>query len=617
MCTGCFKKVVGTAMAMRLELLQHHTSYDASPSAARPRSATFHRGNPASFCWRPLRNLIQHNIKASNTLLLNSQICHFLDANPLFMLRPLDRPSCVNIKPSGVAHASARKGGNGGDYDDRSDYKQPSPKEESGNLMSFTVILIKKVVKLAGVLLVLATIFAAAAPSMFSSPRGLKTIMSMASHTIPGTVSVARASLGWRKPLYLEGVTLKGIDGETVLYIPKIETRASLWSIVSGKAGFGDSTVTAPVVDLQQDPASGQPYLALALTPLAKLQENKPNLNNSKKRSVAIEPPRDVALAASVKAPNGGMEIVKGKVILPQDAATAIGPSIFLDVAAGRFATEADDALESAAHEYRGKLPIRGNIYSDRAQAEGLGFLSLPQGQIHLLRPLKAELDLTPEFGKLYLVRVNPLLGEIIGPAISEDDLPDITIYAAPKDFLLPSDEYSVRIEPMRTTLAKGQLVDGVLTLLRRQDLLKGRSQITALTSPIEASINLKTGVIACDRIDLLLADRVHVATWGIMDIHHETVQMTLAIPGSTLRETLGLSRLAHDYYLKIPIRGSMERPQVDFMAAGKGIAQLTLQQQSGSAGQLFSSFFQQSDKEASASEVPKPIDVLPWDTRS
>jgi hypothetical protein len=48
-----------------------------------------------------------------------------------------------------------------------------------------------------------------------------------------------------------------------------------------------------------------------------------------------------------------------------------------------------------------------------------------------------------------------------------------------------------------------------------------------------------------------LLADRVHVATWGIVNIHHETVQMTLAIPGSTLRDTLGLSRLAHDYYLK------------------------------------------------------------------
>lgn len=67
----------------------------------------------------------------------------------------------------------------------------------------------------------------------------------------------------------------------------------------------------------------------------------------------------------------------------------------------------------------------------------------------------------------------------------------------------------------------------------------------------------------------------------------------------------------------QIPISGSMARPQVDFRAAGKGIAQLMLQQQTGAAGQLFSSFFQQTDKETSASEVPKPIDVLPWDARS
>ena len=54
-----------------------------------------------------------------------------------------------------------------------------------------------------------------------------------------GTVSVAHASLGWNKPVHLEGITLKGIDGETVVSIPKIETRASLWSIVRGKTGFG------------------------------------------------------------------------------------------------------------------------------------------------------------------------------------------------------------------------------------------------------------------------------------------------------------------------------------------------------------------------------------------
>jgi hypothetical protein len=136
----------------------------------------------------------------------------------------------------------------------------------------------------------------------------------------------------------------------------------------------GDATVTAPVVDLQQDPASGQPHLALALTPLSKLQASNPNPNKNKKSPVATEPSKDVALTATFKAPRGSLEVVKGKLILPQDAAAAIGPSIFLDVAVGRFATEGNDALDS-----------------DRAQAEAFGFLSLPGGQIQLLRPLKAE----------------------------------------------------------------------------------------------------------------------------------------------------------------------------------------------------------------------------------
>lgn len=54
-----------------------------------------------------------------------------------------------------------------------------------------------------------------------------------------GTVSVAHASFGWTKPVLVEGVTLKGVDGQTVVSVPKIETQASLWSIVSGKTGLG------------------------------------------------------------------------------------------------------------------------------------------------------------------------------------------------------------------------------------------------------------------------------------------------------------------------------------------------------------------------------------------
>jgi len=143
------------------------------------------------------------------------------------------------------------------------------------------------------------------------------------------------------------------------------------------------------VVDLQQDAASGQPHLALALTPLSKLQASA--LKNKKQAVAAAEPPEEVALAATFKAPRGGLEVVKGKLILPQDAAATVGRSIFLDVAVGRFATEGNEALASASSEYRGKVPISGNLYSDRAQVEGLGFLDLPRGQVQLLRPVKAE----------------------------------------------------------------------------------------------------------------------------------------------------------------------------------------------------------------------------------
>lgn len=150
------------------------------------------------------------------------------------------------------------------------------------------------------------------------------------------------------------------------------------------------------MVDLQQDVATGQPRLALALTPLHKLLANNLNSNKKDKKPAPVEPPTDVALTGTVKTPRGGLEVVKGKIILPRDAATAIGPSVFVDVSAGRFAIEENELLASSVNEHRGKVPVRGSLYSDRAQAGGLGFLSLRRGQIELLQPLKAEVNIQP-----------------------------------------------------------------------------------------------------------------------------------------------------------------------------------------------------------------------------
>jgi hypothetical protein len=72
-----------------------------------------------------------------------------------------------------------------------------------------------------------------------------------------------------------------------------------------------------------------------------------------------------------------------------------IGPSVYIDVATGNFATDENDALREAVHEHPGRVPVVFNMWSDRAQAEALGFLNLKSRQMELLRPLKAEVRLS------------------------------------------------------------------------------------------------------------------------------------------------------------------------------------------------------------------------------
>jgi len=52
--------------------------------------------------------------------------------------------------------------------------------------------------------------------------------------------------------------------------------------------------------------------------------------------------------------------------------------------------------------------------------------------------------------------------------------------------------------------------------------------------------------------LSCIAADKVHVATWGLMDHIQETMTMTLAIPGTSLRDLLGLSKLPSDFNFKV-----------------------------------------------------------------
>jgi hypothetical protein len=59
-------------------------------------------------------------------------------------------------------------------------------------------------------------------------------------------------------------------------------------------------------------------------------------------------------------------------------------------------------------------------------------------------------MDLTPAVAKFYLARINPILGEVVGPAIKEEDMPDVIVDITPTDLELPSEHYKVHIAPMK-----------------------------------------------------------------------------------------------------------------------------------------------------------------------
>jgi len=59
-------------------------------------------------------------------------------------------------------------------------------------------------------------------------------------------------------------------------------------------------------------------------------------------------------------------------------------------------------------------------------------------------------MDLSPALAKFYLAQINPILGQIVGPSIDREDLPDVTMHVTPAEMVWPTNEYFIRIEPMK-----------------------------------------------------------------------------------------------------------------------------------------------------------------------
>ncbi|MCI0651351.1 MAG: hypothetical protein L0Z55_05665 [Planctomycetes bacterium] len=211
-------------------------------------------------------------------------------------------------------------------------------------------------------------------------------------------------------------------------------------------------------------------------------------------------------------------------------------------------------AIDFAATHARGKL--RGKI---------------ADGTLTIAEPIAAEVDATKELGAKLLAKLSPILKGVHGEK-------PIRLEVAADGFSLPLRDLSlralnapeVRIDIGRVTIENDVVMESLLALAKRES----RAEMPAWFSPLV--IEVRDGRAAFTRrLDLLIDDGLHLATWGSVDLADFAYAETLALPATALAKVFRLKHLEADDIYLIPVRGTSRKPQIDFRRALADVAAL------------------------------------------
>eukprot|EP00897_Mesotaenium_endlicherianum_P004817 jgi/Mesen1/4363/ME000022S03650 len=425
--------------------------------------------------------------------------------------------------------------------------------------------------------------------------------------TIPGKVAVEAAVLDWRRPVQLRGISVCGSSG--VLSVGSLDTRAPLWSLLAGRSGLGDSKVSALEANLLPDEETGASHVEAALV---RPHERRARVRPPAQRTAPHEPSGVIAFSATVAHPGGSLQVADARLSVAGDVAALLGDRVVAEVLTGPLAAQQDKAAaDAAAQQRRGEVPFVANLWSKCAHIQLAGSVlpsPLRWGTLHLVRPITAEMALTPALGQLVLARINPLLADVVGPSVREDDLPDVVMHVSPAADTLPADSYRLHIEPMHAVVARSAMLDGLLDVVAAAgggQPRRASAALTMRTSAVDSTLTTD-GTLQSERMDVLVGDGFHIAAWGSVDTVEDSMRMVVALPADTLRRYLGLSVLPSSYYLQVPVSGSFERPKVDWRTTALTVAELAMWQQTGIRLPLVSP--------AGMPDVPQLSAPLPWE---
>jgi hypothetical protein len=206
-----------------------------------------------------------------------------------------------------------------------------------------------------------------------------------------------------------------------------------------------------------------------------------------------------------------------------------------------------------------GKGSIDLTINADNLNTRVQGILT--ENSITLDKPLLAAIRLTPKVSALLLKDANPLF--LTGMSAENQ----INLRIEKEDFYFPL-PYSLEklrvgaatLDVGRVKCQNGESLQTIISILKAERL-SDATQMNAWFAPVTFSI--VNGILQAGRMDALLADSIHICTWGNIDIVRDQIDMFLGLPADTLQQSFGIKNLPPSYVLKIKIRGTTKKPEI------------------------------------------------------
>jgi hypothetical protein len=153
-----------------------------------------------------------------------------------------------------------------------------------------------------------------------------------------------------------------------------------------------------------------------------------------------------------------------------------------------------------------------------------------------------------------------------------------------------------------------GSSLTSILTILKQKPLSYGQ-EMNIWFTPMHFS--LRHGLFHTRRMDALVADSIHICTWGNVNLINEQLHLSLGLTASALKKAFHITNLPRDFVLEIPITGSIKEPIISTEGASAKIAALKASEtifKGSLPGRILKSFV------PTEHNVPPAHHPLPWE---